>query len=380
MPLFGFDTEFIGERTFRPELCLVQVSTSERLYLIDPLQVGSLEGFWELMLNPSQVVLVHAGREDVRMCWLATGQPPRNVVDVQIAAGLIGLTYPIGYAGLVQELLHMKANKGETLTDWKRRPLTAAQLRYAYDDVRFLIPAWQKIQDRLQALGRLDWIRKECEEFLAWATESDAPQERWRKLKGIGRLNRRELAVVRAIHGWREKVAEKHNRPVRSILRDDVVIEIARTAAHGGDLSEIRGAPQSESSGLHLLVRGALALRDEECPEPEVPVNDPPQVATLASLLNVVLGDLCARLNLAPSLVATGQDVKELIRARIRGREVAADCAFARGWRAEVIRPHLDEVLDGQTVIRVSNPKRKSPLNYPPYSRSSRSKPSDEEQ
>src|SRR5262249_46780268 len=160
-PVIGFDTEFVGEDAYRPELCLVQVATAERLFVIDPYAAGPLDAFWKLLLDPARTTVVHAGREEVRMCNFRAGAPPANVFDVQLAAGLVGLTYPIGYSGLVNELLGQRMTKGETLTDWRRRPLSPAQLRYAFDDVRFLLPLWKKLTDRLKHHKRLDWAGEE---------------------------------------------------------------------------------------------------------------------------------------------------------------------------------------------------------------------------
>ncbi|MBY0456021.1 MAG: ribonuclease D, partial [Gemmataceae bacterium] len=196
-PLVGFDTEFVGEDAYRPELCLIQVSTAEALFVIDPFECGSLEEFWSLLHDPRRTVVVHAGREDVRMCYFQSGRPPGDVFDVQIAAGLVGMTYPIGYAGLVHDLLRQRMQKGETLTDWRQRPLTPAQVRYAYDDVRFLLPAHRKLTERLQRYRRTAWAREEFASFVRKATGEDGTQERWRKVKGIGALDRRGLAVVR---------------------------------------------------------------------------------------------------------------------------------------------------------------------------------------
>ena len=125
-PAIGFDTEFVGEDSFRPELCLIQIATAEQLFVIDPFSVGPLEEFWKLLLDPARTTVVHAGREDIRLCFFQAGKPPADVFDVQVAAGLVGLTYPIGYAGLVHELLGQRMTKGETLTDWRRRPLLPA--------------------------------------------------------------------------------------------------------------------------------------------------------------------------------------------------------------------------------------------------------------
>jgi ribonuclease D len=156
-PVVGLDTEFVGEESYRPELCLVQVSTPSRLILLDPYACGDLSPFWELLTDPKRVTVVHAGREEVRMCKHAIGRPPANVYDLQIACALVGMTYPIGYAGLVQEVLKARMNKGETLTDWRRRPLTPNQVRYAFDDVRYLLPLWANITGKLKKLKRGPW-------------------------------------------------------------------------------------------------------------------------------------------------------------------------------------------------------------------------------
>src|SRR5919204_4254244 len=154
---FGLDTEFVGEDSYHPRLCLIQVATAERLILIDPLTVGPLDAFWKLVVDPANLVVVHAGREEVRLCRLWTGQAPGNLFDLQIAAGLVGLPYPLGHAALVGQLLGVQLAKGETLTEWRDRPLTPQQIRYAFDDVRFLLPLWQRLSGRLEELGRQDW-------------------------------------------------------------------------------------------------------------------------------------------------------------------------------------------------------------------------------
>jgi ribonuclease D len=144
-PHFGFDTEFVGEDSYHPRLCLVQVATDERLFLIDPLSTGPLDAFWALVVDPARVVIVHAGREEVRLCRLWAGRTPGNLFDLQLAAGLTGLPYPLGHGALVNQVLGIRLAKGETLTEWRHRPLTAAQVRYALDDVRYLIPLWQRL-------------------------------------------------------------------------------------------------------------------------------------------------------------------------------------------------------------------------------------------
>jgi ribonuclease D len=365
-PILGFDTEFVGEDAYRPELCLVQVSTADALYVIDPFTCGPLDAFWELFHDPQRVIVVHAGREDVRMCYFQSGRAPANVFDVQIAAGLVGMTYPIGYAGLVHDLLRQRMQKGETLTDWRKRPLTPAQVRYAYDDVRFLLPAHKKLTDRLTKRKRLEWAREEFAAAVHKAVTCDTAVERWRKVKGIGALDRRGLAVVREVYGWRDRFAERINRPARFVMRDDLLIEVARRAPTRADeLQALRGIPRNQEEPILEAVRRAKALPPNECPEPETRESEPPNVVLLANLLGVVLNDFCGRHKLAANLVASGADLKAVVRSRTFD-EPLADIPLSRGWRARAVLPELLALLTGETAIRVADAKAADPLEPEP--------------
>ena len=364
-PLIGFDTEFVGEDAYRPELCLVQIATADALYIVDPFACGPLERFWEILTDPAKTIVVHAGREDIRICNFAIGRSP-TVFDVQLAAGLVGYTYPIGYAGLVQDLLGNRMTKGETLTDWRRRPLQPGQIRYAFDDVRFLLPAWKKLTDRLKKLDRLAWAEEEFGGFVKKAVADDATLERWRKVKGTGGLDRKALAIVREVFGWRDGFAQRVNRPPRMLLRDDLIAEIAKRAPRTiEDLQMLRGLPRGEPEAILEAVRRARSLPPEELPELEPRDNDPAHVLLLASLLGVVLSDLCSRKRLASNLVASGQDLKGVVRAKAMNAELP-DLPLTRGWRAEHILPELLAVLNGQHAVRVVKPNSTAPLSYLP--------------
>lgn len=361
-PVIGFDTEFVGEDAYRPELCLVQVATAEELFVIDPFTCGPLEGFWELLSDPNRTTVVHAGREDIRMCYFQGGNPPANVFDVQIAAGLIGMTYPIGYAGLVHDLLRQRMQKGETLTDWRKRPLTPAQVRYAYDDVRFLLPAHRKITERLKKYKRLEWANEEFAAAVRKAVLDDATIEKWRKVKGIGALDRRGLAIAREVHGWRDRFAEKLNRPPRFLMRDDLLIEVARRApTRPEELHAVRGLPRGQEEAIIEAIARARELPMNQCPQPETRDNDPPNIVLLGNLLNVVLNDFAGRNRLAANLIASGADLKAVVRSRVAGDRLP-DVPLCRGWRARVVLPELLALLSGETAIRVANPKAAEPL------------------
>jgi len=368
--LLGLDTEFVGEQTYHPRLCLVQVAVPDCLYLIDPLSAGPLDAFWKLLQDPARLVVVHAGREEVRLCRLWSGYPPARLFDLQLAAGLVTPVYPIGHGPLVNRLLQTRLNKGETLTEWRRRPLTDEQIRYAFDDVRYLLPAYQKLHERLEKLGRLTWAEEEFERLIRSASpEIPGQEERWRKLKGVGALDRRKLAVVKALYEWREERAAKVNRPARTVVRDDLLVEVAkRNPSRVRDLQVVRGLQPRELESMVEVVQQARRLSLEECPEPTPREIDTPQHTLVSGILIAVLGHLCARMELATSLAANNSDIRLLVRARMAGQDIPSNLVLTQGWRAKHILPELLAVLEGRRAIRITGLQSESPLELIPTS------------
>lgn len=364
-PQVGFDTEFVGEDTYVPDLCLVQVATPNALYVLDPFDCGPLGEFWNLIADPGRAVVVHAGREEVRICNGAIGRPPANLFDVQIAAGLLGFGYPLGYGPLVQAVLRKRLQKGETLTDWRRRPLSQEQIRYAFDDVRDLLALWKRLDARLTKLGRTLWAKEEFAAFVRRSLMDCAEVERWRKLKGVSNLDARRLAVLREVYLWREEVAAKRNRPARTVLRDDLLVEIAKRAPKREDeITSLRGVGRIDLAGLMEAIDRARTLPESDWPEEVERENDSHAVGLVASLLNVVLADWCGREQLTTPLVATSADVRRLVRAAANGEPPPADCALTSGWRKEHVLPVLREVLEGRRALRVKSLEGDAPLEY----------------
>ena len=367
-PHFGFDTEFVGEDTYHPSLCLVQVATPDCLYLIDPLTAGPLDVFWQMVVDPARVVVVHAGREEVRLCRLWTGRTPGNLFDLQLAAGLLGLAYPLGYATLINQVLGVQMAKGETLTEWRHRPLTAGQIRYAFDDVRYLLPVWQRLAARLEKQSRTDWARDEFARLAMSAAPEEQTTERWRKLRGLGSLDRRRLAIVRTLYNWREETAARTNRPTRAIIRDDLIIEIARrNPTRERDLHVVRGLPRRDLDAILQTVAEARGLPLEQCPPVCGREQDPPQVALVTNVLMAVLGDVCVRRSLAPNLVASTNDVKLLVRARLAGQALPSESLLTSGWRCAHILPDLLAVLEGRRLLRIADIMADAPFDYTDY-------------
>src|SRR6266513_705468 len=146
--VIGFDTEFISEGRYEPELCLVQLSTPEDIFIVDPIAFGELGPLWELLVAPGRELVTVAARQEVKFCAKGAGDPPASVLDLQVAAGLLGYGYPLSHTNLCLRLLNAKVNGGESFTDWRKRPLRPVQLEYAADDVRYLLPMRQKVLER----------------------------------------------------------------------------------------------------------------------------------------------------------------------------------------------------------------------------------------
>jgi ribonuclease D len=364
---FAFDTEFVSEQTFEPVLCLIQVATSDRLVVVDAVALPDVEPFWDVVLDPAIDVVMHAASEDLRICRFQTGRVPARVFDVQLAAGLVGFGYPLSLGNLVSQALRVSVFGGETRTDWRRRPLTAAQLRYALDDVRYLLPLADLIQGELQALGRTAWAEAELASFLA-DVASVHDDDRWRKLPGLHQLNRRGLEAARRLFDWRHDEARQRNRPFRQLLRDDLLVAIAkRQPTNRPELEALRDFNRphllSKSSELLGVIAAAQAVPPEELPEPPERHDDGPGLTMIVSLLTAAMANCCAQARVATGLFGTTGDLKELVRWHIDGRPEARRPFLARGWRETVCGETLLDVVAGARTLRVVNPQADVPVS-----------------
>ena len=367
-PWIAFDTEFVSERSYRPVLCLVQVATDDGLALIDSLAVDDMTPFWRAVAEPGHETLVHAGRSELEFCLRAVGRRPAGWFDVQIAAGLVGIEYPAGLRTLASKTLGKTPKMDETRTDWRRRPLTGRQIDYALDDVRYLPAIRDAIHSRLDALGRLAWLE---EEMATWQDEAERAlsQERWRRVSGNSRLDRKSLAVLRELWRWRESEAERRDCPPRRVLRDDLLIELAKRKT--AELKRIRAVRGLDRGDLKRLLP-AIAQRIEQAlslPEPEWPAapafhEKEPQIAVLGQFLYSALGSICRQADLAPGLVGTPSDVRQLIAYRTGHASNEQPPRLARGWRAEVVGSLFDDLLSGRKSIRIGDPASEHPLLF----------------
>lgn len=365
-PAIAFDTEFISEHTYRSDLCLIQVAAAGQLAIIDTVALPDVQIFWELIARPGHETIVHAGREELGFCLGAVGRRPHNLFDIQIAAGLVGYDYPAGYGALMMKLLGETPRKGETRTDWRRRPLTDKQMEYALDDVRYLEPMRNKLVAKLTGHGRLEWL---ASEMLAWQNEVEESRsrERWRRVSGISGLSPRSLAVVRELWRWREGEAERRDSPPKRVLRDDLIIELAkRRSSDPKQIRAIRGLDRGDYTRfipeLSKAIENALQITDDDCPYTQRR-ETPAQLNMLGQFLGSALTSICHRAHLAPSIVGTATDVRDLIAHRL-GYGGDEPPLLATGWRAEVVGQLIDDLLAGKRSIRIGDPESHDPLLF----------------
>jgi len=226
----GLDTEFLRERTYRARLCLVQLATPEEIFIVDPVEGLDVSAVAELVSDPSVQVIVHAGKQDFELFFDRFGAVPRNVFDIQIAAGFLGYGASLPYGRLVEAVAGRALEKGESYSDWCRRPLTEAQLRYASDDVAYLLEVAGRLESELEERHRLTWAQEEMGPLEQASAYENDPEQAWRRVAGRGSLSASRLGVLREVAAWRERSASRRDLPRGWVIKDPTLVEIARRA------------------------------------------------------------------------------------------------------------------------------------------------------
>jgi ribonuclease D len=349
---FAYDSEFIGELTYIPKLCLIQAATKERIALIDPLAQIDLKPFWQLIADKSVEKIVHAGQQDIEPVHRNIGQSCANIFDTQIAAGFIALAYPVALGKLVGELLGVRLGKGLTFTHWDQRPLSAMQLRYAADDVRYLPALRAEIGKRLAAVNHEDWAREECESLCDPKQYLFDPQTQYLKIRGATSLSGQGLAILRELTVWRDGIARAHDVPPRSFLRDEILLDLARAPAKTVEkLDRVRGLPRpvEHAHGPEIV---AATLRAIATPHDDLPqthhIEPTPSERFKADALWAAAQCLCAAQSIDSSLVASRQEIGELFRG-------GNDLRILKGWRKQAVGEKLQNLIrDGHAEIAIA--------------------------
>ena len=224
-PWLAIDTEFMRESTYYPILCLIQIATDKTSACIDVLSLEHIDPLLALLRQPSQLKIFHSCRQDLEVLYAEYQFIPQPLFDTQVAASILGLDEQISYAELVAQKSSVHLAKTQSRTDWKKRPLTAAQVDYALDDVIHLGPLYRKLESDLDTENRTSWLAEECEKLLLTSNYFVAPEEAWQQVKGIGKLSAEQFYYVRKIAHWREQSAQTKNLPRRWILPDPAILE-----------------------------------------------------------------------------------------------------------------------------------------------------------
>lgn len=334
----GVDTEFMREKTFFAELCLVQIATGSEIYCVDPLNGHDMGAFWNALMQDTWVV--HSGRQDIEVVYQTAGQMPGRIFDTQIAAGLLGFAPQMGYASLVKELFDVDIEKSHTRANWSRRPLADAYLHYAAEDVEYLLPALDLLSEKLDQKGRLDWAREDSAQLLNPALYDIDPMLAVGRMKGARNMRGRRRAVATRLAAWRETEALRSNRPRQWIAKDSALLDVATTMPDTIDaLSRIDGLPAGllRRSGKEILKAVSASGNDDNNYRPPNAPNEG-QKALLKSIQKHV-ADCATDLDLAAETVASKRDLSAIIIGGQRESKVLS------GWRRKLVGDKLLELL-----------------------------------
>lgn len=364
-PRLALDTEFVGEDSFVPRLELIQVATEQTAAIIDFPAVQSnevLETFWQIVCDPAVEKVVHAGRQDLDLFAVHAGQIPKPFFDTQIAAAMLGFGPQVAYANLVQRVHGKRLDKAHTFTNWSARPLSHEQLAYALEDVTFLLAIHDHLHSRLSKLGRLEWVREEFTRLENAVSETRRePQERYQRIRGWDQLKPKSAAVLRELAAWREGEAKRRNVPRSRVVRDEVLIQLARHPPRQVDeLRKVRGFHGSEvdRSGEVLLatIQQALALPPSSWPVLAKEKKPEPESTGLVELLQAIVKACANKAEIAPTLLATTADLQALVEAK--PDRSTLDLPLLRGWRRELVGDVLLDALEGRLTITVDTNTR----------------------
>ena len=340
----ALDTEFVRERTYFQKLGLIQVGDGSEVWLVDPLTVGSLDPVTELLRRPSVLKVLHSASEDLELFHHRLGVEPAPLLDTQIAAGLAGMAPSLGYGKLVQEIFGVELFKGETRTDWLRRPLTEAQVSYAAEDVAYLLPVYRRLRERLEELGRFDWALEDSAALHDPRRYDADPERATQRLRAASRFDRRQLAAARELVVWREREARRRDVPRSFVLKDDLLTQLAsRRPQLARDLQRLPAydARQGGRDGgywLEILRQVAGRAEDELPPLPWRPAEAPARSAE--TRLREIVRRRAAELGVEPEVLASRRELDSVLRAAW-GDGDQGDGAALNGWRRAALGDEL---------------------------------------
>jgi ribonuclease D len=354
-PFVTVDTEFLRETTFWPKVCVIQLASPEEAAAIDALAEGiDLTPFFELMANEEVVKVFHAARQDLEIVWRLAALIPKPLFDTQVAAMVCGFGDQASYGELAKSIARVSVDKSSRFTDWSRRPLSEAQVRYAIADVTHLRDIYLHLRGRLERSARLDWLADEMEALTSPATYVQHPDDAWERLRHRARKPR-DLAALIELAAWREAEAQARDVPRARVLKDDALVEIALAAPRTEEaLSNLRAIPRGlerSRSGAEILAAIERAMARDPSSLPPIERDRRSANGATVELLKVLLRLVCEETGVAAKMIATVDDL-EAIAANDN-----ADVMALKGWRRAVFGDKALELKRGRLALAVENGK-----------------------
>ncbi|MFZ9422119.1 MAG: ribonuclease D [Ilumatobacteraceae bacterium] len=343
-PLYALDTEFHRERTYFPRLALVQLQWGTTNVLIDPLAVDP-RGLADLLRGDGLAVL-HASQQDLEVLRYAVGEIPSRLFDTQLAAGFIGYSTP-SLAALAQSQLKVTLSKGDRMTDWMRRPLTASQCSYARIDFAYIELLFEQISHRVEQLGRSTWVSEACEELRVRPWGESNPDDAWLRIKDARSLKGEARGVAQALAAWRERRAMATNVPLRRVMSDMALLGIAQAAPRSTeDLAHARGVDERYLSGsIAREILAAVKEGRDRVVELDAQAHDPleKRLRPAVTLVTAWIGELARTAEIDPTLVATNRDIVALL--------AGGESRLAHGWRRDLVGRDIERLLKGESGL-----------------------------
>lgn len=352
--VLAIDTEFLREKTYYPKLCLLQMATDDERVIIDPFAIEDLTVLRCLLEDESIVKVFHAGHQDIEIILYDIGCIPHPLFDTQVAAALLGQTQQIGYGALVQAMCGVKLKKVDSFTDWSVRPLSESQLSYAEDDVLYLPRIYEAQCNALEKKGRLAWLQDEFHMMQLPETYMPDEQERFRRLKHITQLSRRQMAAAREMASWREIEARKRNVPRKWVLTDEQIVESCKREPRSiDDLFMVRGMRERlttrDAREVIELVVAALDSAPDTWPELPTSGRSEANVDVQVDMLMAVVRIRARENGIAIPTLASHSDLVDIARGHYDEVEIL------RGWRRDIVGAELVDLLEGKLALSIED-------------------------